>query len=117
MTDERATEPPRPVTAALSGAAAGAAALGVAELAAGALGRASSSPLLAVGAGFIDLTPGWLKDFAIRRFGSDDKTVLLIGLGAGITLAALVIGLLSGVGFRGAWPGSVLSERSGSSRH
>ncbi|TYK44151.1 molybdopterin-dependent oxidoreductase [Actinomadura decatromicini] len=69
--------------------------MGVAELAAGALGRASSSPLLAVGAGFIDLTPAWLKDFAIRHFGSDDKTVLLLGLGAGIVLAALAIGLLS----------------------
>ncbi|TYC07431.1 molybdopterin-dependent oxidoreductase [Actinomadura syzygii] len=68
--------------------------MGVAELAAGALGRVSSSPLLAVGAGFIDLTPVWLKDFAIRRFGSDDKTVLLIGLGAGIVVAALGIGVL-----------------------
>ncbi|MDL4813448.1 molybdopterin-dependent oxidoreductase [Actinomadura sp. OS1-43] len=75
--------------------------MGVAELAAGVLGRASSSPLLAVGAGFIDLTPVWLKDFAIRHFGSDDKTVLLLGLGAGITVAALVIGLLSR--FRLAW--------------
>ncbi|MDL4813220.1 molybdopterin-dependent oxidoreductase [Actinomadura sp. OS1-43] len=69
--------------------------MGVAELAAGMLGRASSSPLLAVGAGFIDLTPVWLKDFAIRHFGSNDKTVLLLGLGAGITVAALVIGLVS----------------------
>ncbi|WP_242882670.1 molybdopterin-dependent oxidoreductase [Actinomadura litoris] len=69
--------------------------MGVAELAAGVLGRASSSPLLAVGAGFVDLTPVWLKDFAIRHFGSNDKTVLLIGLSAGITVAALVIGLVS----------------------
>ncbi|MEU9019749.1 molybdopterin-dependent oxidoreductase [Actinomadura sp. NPDC048394] len=83
------------MTAALRGLVAAAVALGVAELAAGALGRVSSSPLLAVGAGFIDLTPVWLKDFAIRHFGSNDKTVLLIGLGAGITVAALVIGLVS----------------------
>ncbi|TDB74982.1 molybdopterin-binding oxidoreductase [Actinomadura sp. KC216] len=68
--------------------------MGVAELAAGALGRASSSPLLAVGAGFIDLTPAWLKEFAVRRFGSNDKTVLLIGLGTGIAVAAPAIGLL-----------------------
>ncbi|WP_242907992.1 molybdopterin-dependent oxidoreductase [Actinomadura terrae] len=81
--------------AALRGLLAAAAALGIAELAAGALGRTSASPLLAVGAGFIDLTPVWLKDFAIRHFGSNDKTVLLIGLGAGITVAALVIGLVS----------------------
>ncbi|WP_235037099.1 molybdopterin-dependent oxidoreductase [Actinomadura sp. K4S16] len=94
MTDERATGPLRWIAGALSGLASAAAALGIAELAAGALGRASSSPLLAVGAGFIDLTPGWLKDFAIRRFGSADKTVLLAGLGAGVTVAALVVGLL-----------------------
>ncbi len=74
---------------------AAAAALGAAELAAGVLGRATASPLLAVGAGFIDLTPMWLKDLAIRRFGDDDKTVLLIGLAAGVTIAALVLGLVS----------------------
>ncbi|WP_368367263.1 molybdopterin-dependent oxidoreductase [Actinomadura sp. WMMA1423] len=94
MADERTTEPRR-LAAALSGLAAAAAAMGIAELAAGALGRASSAPLLAVGAGFVDLTPGWLKDFAIRRFGSADKAVLLTGLGAGITVAALAVGLLS----------------------
>ncbi|MER6816357.1 molybdopterin-dependent oxidoreductase [Spirillospora sp. NPDC000708] len=95
MTGKRATGPLRWITAALCGLLAAAAAMGVAELAAGLLGRASSSPLFAVGAGFIDLTPVWLKDFAIRHFGSNDKTVLLIGLGAGIMAAALVIGVLS----------------------
>ncbi|MEU9873706.1 molybdopterin-dependent oxidoreductase [Actinomadura sp. NPDC048021] len=95
MTDERATGPLRWATAGLSGLAAAAAAMGVAELTAGALGRVSSSPLLAVGAGFVDLTPGWLKDFAIRRFGDDDKTVLLVGLGIGVVAAALAIGALS----------------------
>ncbi|TDD85141.1 molybdopterin-binding oxidoreductase [Actinomadura darangshiensis] len=83
------------VTAAGRGLLAAAAALGTAELAAGAIGRATASPVLAVGAGFIDLTPSWLKDFAIRTFGSNDKTVLLIGLGCGIAAAAAVIGLLS----------------------
>ncbi|WP_231334096.1 molybdopterin-dependent oxidoreductase [Actinomadura graeca] len=81
--------------AAACGVLAAAAALGAAELVAGALGRAGSSPPLAVGAAFIDLTPVWLKDFAIRRFGDDDKTALLIGLGAGITVAALGVGLLA----------------------
>ncbi|MES9609891.1 molybdopterin-binding oxidoreductase, partial [Actinomadura sp. NPDC000929] len=95
MTDERATGPLRWAAAGLSGLAAAAAAMGVAELTAGALGRVSSSPLLAVGAGFVDLTPGWLKDFAIRRFGGDDKTVLLVGLGIGVVAAALAIGALS----------------------
>ncbi|WP_242883715.1 molybdopterin-dependent oxidoreductase [Actinomadura litoris] len=95
MTAERAIGPTRWVTAALRGLLAAVAALGVAELAAGLLGRTSSSPLLAVGAAFIDLTPVWLKDFAIRRFGDDDKTALLVGLGVGVILAALAVGLVS----------------------
>ncbi|MXQ63131.1 molybdopterin-dependent oxidoreductase [Actinomadura rayongensis] len=69
--------------------------MGAAELAAGALGRPGSAPVLAVGAGFVDLTPVWLKDVAIRRFGSDDKTVLLLGLAAGIAVIAAAIGSLS----------------------
>ncbi|MFI0485446.1 molybdopterin-dependent oxidoreductase [Actinomadura sp. 9N215] len=94
MRGERATGPLRWVTAALRGLLAAAAAMGTAELVAGALGRATASPLLAVGAGFIDLTPAWLKDFAIRRFGENDKTVLLAGLGAGVAAAAMGVGLL-----------------------
>ncbi|MFI0353512.1 molybdopterin-dependent oxidoreductase [Actinomadura sp. 9N407] len=69
--------------------------MGIAELVAGALGRATASPLFAVGAAFIDLTPVWLKDYAIRTFGSSDKLVLLLGLGAGIAVAALALGLLA----------------------
>ncbi|QKW36911.1 molybdopterin-dependent oxidoreductase [Actinomadura sp. NAK00032] len=95
MTGQRTSGPLRWAGAALRGLLAAAAALGTAELAAGALGRATASPILAVGAGFIDLTPVWLKDFAIRAFGSSDKTVLLIGLGCGIAVAAAVVGLLS----------------------
>ncbi|WP_242910541.1 molybdopterin-dependent oxidoreductase [Actinomadura terrae] len=91
------------VTAALHGLLAAAAALGSAELAAGAIGRATASPILAVGAGFIDLTPVRLKDFAIRTFGDDDKAVLLAGLGCGTAMAAVAVGLLSrGRPLRGA---------------
>lgn len=32
-----------------------------------------ASPFLAVGSGVIGLTPLWLKDFAVRTFGSADK--------------------------------------------
>ncbi|HET9117817.1 MAG TPA: molybdopterin-binding protein, partial [Pseudonocardiaceae bacterium] len=46
-----------------------------------------SSPFLAVGGTAIDLTPIWLKDFAVRTFGSDDKVVLLAGM-------AVVVGLV-----------------------
>ncbi|HEX8932682.1 MAG TPA: hypothetical protein VF788_00485, partial [Pseudonocardiaceae bacterium] len=35
----------------------------------------SSSPFLAVGGTAIDLTPIWLKDFAVRTFGSYDNVV------------------------------------------
>ncbi|MBO2450925.1 molybdopterin-dependent oxidoreductase [Actinomadura barringtoniae] len=69
--------------------------MGAAELAAGAIRRPRSSPLFAVGAGFIDLTPVWLKDFAIRHFGTNDKTVLLSGLAAGLVVAAIAVGLLA----------------------
>lgn len=83
------------ISAAVFGVLAAGVAMGVAELAAGVLGRVGSSPLFAVGAAFIDLTPVWLKDFAIRHFGTDDKLVLLSGLGAGIVVTALVVGLLA----------------------
>ncbi|WP_199702756.1 molybdopterin-dependent oxidoreductase, partial [Jiangella rhizosphaerae] len=67
--------------------------LAAAEVVAGALGRAET-PVVAVGEEFIDLTPGWLKDFAIEVFGTNDKTALLAGMA--IVLAALgaLIGLL-----------------------
>ena len=54
-------------------------AIAVAHLVAGFVGR-EASPVIAVGSTAIDLTPEWLKSFAIRTFGSNDKTVLLIGI-------------------------------------
>jgi DMSO/TMAO reductase YedYZ molybdopterin-dependent catalytic subunit len=55
----------------------------------------SSSPLLAVGGTAIDLTPLWLKDFAVRTFGSYDKVVLLSGMAVVIGLVGVVAGVLS----------------------
>jgi DMSO/TMAO reductase YedYZ molybdopterin-dependent catalytic subunit len=83
------------LAAALSGLLAAGAALGAAEFGSGLFGRPGSAPLLAVGAAGIDRTPQWLKDFAIRSFGTGDKLVLLSGLGAGIAVFAIVIGLLA----------------------
>jgi hypothetical protein len=60
------------LAAAACGLLAAGAALGAAELAA-ALSKPQTGPLLAVGSAFIDLTPAWLKDFAIRTFGGNDK--------------------------------------------
>ncbi|MGH3695643.1 MAG: molybdopterin-dependent oxidoreductase [Pseudonocardiaceae bacterium] len=55
----------------------------------------SASPFVAVGATAIDLTPTWLKDFAVRSFGSYDKLVLLSGMALVIGLIGVAAGLVS----------------------
>ncbi|MDN5904589.1 MAG: molybdopterin-dependent oxidoreductase [Micrococcaceae bacterium] len=67
---------------------------GVAELVA-AFFSTSSSPLVALGGAFIDITPPWLKDFAIATFGTNDKLALFISMGIVATLVAAVTGLLA----------------------
>jgi DMSO/TMAO reductase YedYZ molybdopterin-dependent catalytic subunit len=93
-----ATEPARPAPGrplfGLFGILAAAAAVGAAQLAA-ALTRPTDSPVIAVGATFIDLTPVWLKDFAIRAFGTADKAVLLATIGAVLVGVAIGCGLLA----------------------
>jgi DMSO/TMAO reductase YedYZ molybdopterin-dependent catalytic subunit len=42
----------------------------------------------------IDAAPPWVKDFAIRTFGSNDKLALLIGIGTLLAVFAIVIGVL-----------------------
>ncbi len=54
-----------------------------------------ASPILAVGSTFIDLTPEWLKSFAIRTFGTNDKVVLLAGIAIALGLLAGAIGLVA----------------------
>jgi len=54
-----------------------------------------SSPLLAVGAAFITLTPEWLKQFAIATFGESDKIALQVGMGVTVFVLAAVIGLVA----------------------
>ncbi len=58
-------------------------------------GSAASSPLVAVGSTFVDLTPSWLKSWAVAVFGTADKLVL--GLGMAVVLAGLfsAVGLLA----------------------
>jgi DMSO/TMAO reductase YedYZ molybdopterin-dependent catalytic subunit len=79
---------------ALTGVAAGAVAIGVAQLAAGIL-RPTASPVITVGQAAIDATPEWLKSWAIRTFGSNDKTVLLLGIGAVLAILSIVLGIVS----------------------
>jgi DMSO/TMAO reductase YedYZ molybdopterin-dependent catalytic subunit len=81
-----------------------AAGLGVGHLVAG-LVSSTTSPFLAVGSTAIDLTPIGLKDFAVRTFGTYDKTVLLVGMAVVIGLVGVVVGLLSR---RSRTPGLVL---------
>ncbi len=79
---------------ALTGVITAGVALGVAELVASAV-SSESSPIIAVGSAFIDLTPRPLKDFAIRTFGENDKNALLIGTGVFLFLFAVAVGLLT----------------------
>lgn len=78
----------------LVGVVSGACALGAAEVVA-AFVRPVSSPVLAVGAAAVDLTPEWLKEFAIRSFGTNDKLVLLSGVGIVVALLCVAAGLLA----------------------
>ncbi|AXH95793.1 molybdopterin-dependent oxidoreductase [Ornithinimicrobium avium] len=96
---ERATSSPGGPGPALVGVAAGAVTVGVAELLAGALlrvlgGQGTPSPLLAVGGAFVDLTPHWLKDWAVATFGTADKLVLGIGIVVTLLVLALLVGRL-----------------------
>lgn len=79
---------------AASGAVAAALLFGVAEIVS-VLFSPASSPLVAVGAAFIDVTPAWLKDFAIDVFGTADKLVLLVSMGVVALLVAAALGLLA----------------------
>jgi DMSO/TMAO reductase YedYZ molybdopterin-dependent catalytic subunit len=60
-----------------------------------ALTEPASSPVLAVGSTVIDLTPTPLKEWAIRHFGTHDKTVLVGSVLAGVLVLAAVAGLLA----------------------
>ncbi len=69
-------------------------ALGVAELIAG-LSRTWRSPIIDVGDRVIDNVPPYLKDFAIEKFGTNDKPALLIGIGATLVVYAAVLGAVA----------------------
>jgi DMSO/TMAO reductase YedYZ molybdopterin-dependent catalytic subunit len=98
MPSPAATPPARAARRIAVGAAlgilSGVVALGMAHLVAGVLDGASS-PVVAVGGVVIDLTPEWLKSFAIRTFGTADKLVLLGGIGVVLALVAVLLGIAS----------------------
>lgn len=78
----------------LAGVLAAAVALGVGELVA-ALVRPEASPVSAVGAGVIRLTPEPVKNFAISAFGTSDKFALLVGVLVLVCAVAVVLGVLA----------------------
>ena len=70
-------------------------ALGVAQLVAAILSSPIGAPISAVGELSINHTPGAVKNFAIREFGSDDKTVLVWGIRGVLIIFAVIIGILA----------------------
>jgi hypothetical protein len=79
---------------AVTGVLAAGIALGVAMLVSAFI-RPQSSPVIAVGGAAINLTPTPLKEFAVARFGENDKTMLLAGMYVVIAMIAMVIGVLA----------------------
>jgi hypothetical protein len=82
------------IVGAVMGFLAAGTAIGVATLAA-AFFRPQASPIIAVGEAFIDRTPPALKNFAVEKFGENDKTMLLLGMYVTIALLAMAIGVLA----------------------
>jgi hypothetical protein len=78
----------------IAGFLAAAVAIGIANLVA-AFVRPQASPIIAVGGAFIDRTPSALKNFAVEKFGENDKNMLLLGMYVTIALIAIVIGILA----------------------
>ena len=101
----------------LTGLVAAGTGLAVGELVAG-FSSELRSPVAKVGDRVIDWVPKWMKNFAIRNFGTSDKTVLIWTIIAVIAIAAAVVGIVTvrgrrgvGIGFAvvfglfGAWAG------------
>jgi hypothetical protein len=82
------------IVGAVMGLLAAGVAIGIATLAA-AFFRPQASPIIAVGEAFIDRTPPALKNFAVQKFGENDKTMLLLGMYVTIALLAMAIGVLA----------------------
>jgi hypothetical protein len=80
--------------AALCGLLAAAVAMGVAQLLAG-IAAPNSSPVDAVGSVAINHTPLPVKVWATTEFGTNDKTLLLLGVFVVVFLYAMAVGVLA----------------------
>ncbi len=78
----------------IAGLLSAAAGVGAAHVVSALLGGAPT-PITAVGARVIDLTPGPLKDWAIETLGENDKPALLAGIYTMLALLAAVTGLVA----------------------
>lgn len=76
---------------ALVGVLTAAVAVGSGQLAAAVVDR-DASPVVAVGQAAIDLSPAWLREFAISAFGVGDKTALVVGILVVLALLAAWVG-------------------------
>ena len=56
---------------------------------------APNAPVVAVGEWAIQLSPPWLKEAAIRQFGTHDKTALLTGVYLGIAAISALAGVIA----------------------
>jgi DMSO/TMAO reductase YedYZ molybdopterin-dependent catalytic subunit len=103
-----AAQRPNPGRAAIAGSGAivgivtALVALGAAQVVAALLSAPIGAPVAAVGELSINHTPAAVKDFAIREFGSSDKTVLVWGIRGVLIIFAAVIGILA---VRKLWQG------------
>lgn len=75
------------VLAALAGAAAGHLVASVTD--------SATSPVLAVGSAVIDLTPTPVKEWAVARFGTADKPILVGGVLLAMVVAAALVGVVA----------------------
>src|SRR3954453_14285333 len=80
--------------AALAGLVAGAAALGVGELAAS-FRSDWQSPVVGVAEAIIERVPRSVKDFGVEKFGTNDKLALIIGILVFSVVFAIVLGLIA----------------------
>jgi hypothetical protein len=83
-----------PMVSALNEVLAAGVVIGVSTLAAGLL-KARTSPVGAIGAVFIDRMPAGLRNAALHHFGTQGRTVLLLGMYAAFAVTAIAIGVLA----------------------
>jgi DMSO/TMAO reductase YedYZ molybdopterin-dependent catalytic subunit len=90
----QAMKPSQRIRGPVAGLLAAGSALGFADLASGLI-RGTTSPVVSVGSWVIDHVPSWMKTFAVRRFGTNDKPALIIGTLVLLALFATVVGILA----------------------